>query len=86
MTKSWSNLRMLLIAAGFIGGAGLAHAATFAEIDVDQDGGLTPEEFSAAYPEATQDLWFAIDVNADDVVSEEEHQAAVENGLLPPAT
>lgn len=57
-----------------------ASAATFAEVDANADGWVTPEEFAAAMPDATQDDFVKIDVNGDGAISEEEMAAATAAG------
>lgn len=54
-----------------------------AEIDTDGDGAYSYSELLAAYPTLTEETFLSIDTNADGVVSAEEHNAAVEAGLLP---
>lgn len=73
----------VMLAAGVIGFGAPAVAVTFAEIDANGDGGLSQDEFFAAYPDASEDLWVAADANADGSVTEEELQAAIEAGALP---
>ncbi len=75
-----------LIASGVIASAGAAYAASFEDMDADGDGVVTPEEFAAAYPEAGEDALATVDVNGDGQISENEHTAAVDDGLLPDAT
>lgn len=77
------KLFVMMMAAGAIGFGAPAAAATFAEVDSNGDGGLSQEEFFAAYPEASEDIWMAADANADGAVSEAELQAAIESGALP---
>ena len=62
--------------------AGAALAA-FSDADSDGDGVLSADEFVAAFPDATQEIFVAIDLNADGSIAEEEHAAAVDAGLLP---
>lgn len=69
----------LVAALGF---GGIAFAA-FTDVDTDQDGYLSAEEFVSAFPEATEEIFSATDTNADGMISEEEHVAAVDAGLLP---
>ncbi|MHA3914465.1 EF-hand domain-containing protein [Halovulum sp. GXIMD14793] len=59
--------------------------AAFSDVDADQDGYLSAEEFVAAFPNATEDTFQAADTNADGMISEAEHVAAVDAGLLPAA-
>lgn len=74
---------MVLLAAGVIGTAGAAYAASFGDVDANADGAITQEEFAAAYPEAGEEAWTQADANGDGQLSEEEHQAAVDGGMLP---
>lgn len=83
MTKTWSALCGAAFGLGLAGAAGLVSAAPFTDVDADGDGMLTREEFVAAYPEATEDLWLMLDQNGDEGLSEDEHQAAIDGGLLP---
>lgn len=53
----------------------LAATPTFSEADANSDGWVTPEEFAAAMPDATQDDFVAIDANGDGAISEEEMAA-----------
>lgn len=62
--------------------AGAAHAQT-PLMDADGDGAVTFEEFTAALPDGTTDLFTQIDTDLDGTLSEEEIAAAVEAGLLP---
>ena len=73
----------VLIASGVIASAGVAYAASFEEVDANGDGMITPDELAAAYPDAGEDAVAAIDADSDGQISEEEHTAAVEAGLLP---
>lgn len=75
------NLAIALVT--LLGTAGLAQAATFAKMDTDHSGALSPQEFMAAYPKATKDLWTSVDTNGDGKVTEQELQAAVKAGTLP---
>ncbi|HSG32912.1 MAG TPA: EF-hand domain-containing protein [Sphingomonadaceae bacterium] len=71
------------VAAGLLAASGVALAATFTEIDANGDGAVSKEEFMAAYPDVSDDVWNAVDVNGDDSVSEDELQAAADSGVLP---
>lgn len=70
------------LAALMLGGTAFA---AFSDVDADQDGYLSAEEFVAAFPDATEDMFQAADADADGMISEEEHIAAVDAGLLPQA-
>ena len=72
-----------LFAAGVIGLAGAAHAASFTDIDANADGAISQEEFAAAYPDAGDDAWTAADADADGTLTEAELAAAVEAGVVP---
>lgn len=65
--------------------AASAHAATFAEVDSDGDGAVSPGEFVAAYPDLSADDWNAVDTDADGMLTEQEHQAGLDDGILPSA-
>ncbi len=65
-----------------LGGAAFA---AFSDADADQDGYLSAEEFTTAFPDATEDLFQAADIDADGKISEQEHVVAVDAGLLPAA-
>ena len=55
--------------------AAFAAAPTFAEVDSNSDGYVTPDEFAAANPEATESDFVTIDVNGDGAISEDEMAA-----------
>jgi hypothetical protein len=78
-----TNKLFMMLAAGAIGLAAPAVAASFAEIDGNGDGALSQDEFFAAYPDVSADVWTTTDANADGLVSEDELQAAIEGGSLP---
>lgn len=63
--------------------AASAAFAAFGDLDTDGDGGLSVEEFGTAFPDMSGDIFVSLDVNADGVISEEEHLAAVDAGILP---
>lgn len=63
--------------------AGTAAFAAFADLDADGDGALSAAEFTTAFPDISGDVFLTIDANADGVISEDEHVAAVDAGLLP---
>ena len=77
------NRLCTLVAASLIGVASAASAASFADIDSNGDGAISPDEFAAAYPDAGSDAWTAADANGDGALSEDEHVAAVAAGVLP---
>lgn len=77
------TLSTLLLALGALGLASAASAAAFADVDADGDGAITAAEFIAVYPDIGQDVWVTIDANADGVLTEDEHTAGIEAGLLP---
>ena len=60
-----------------------SNAATFGAIDANGDGTISPMEFVAAYPMSTNDDFDAADVDADGLLSIDEHARAVESGILP---
>ncbi len=49
------------------------------------DGPWTMEEFMAAYPEVTPEVFAEIDTNNDGVIDADELKAAVEAGLVAPS-
>ncbi|MGM0583882.1 MAG: EF-hand domain-containing protein [Pseudomonadota bacterium] len=77
------KLLWMTTAAAALGLAGAAAAASFSDVDANDDGVITQEEFNAAYPEAGENLWMQIDANGDGEVTEDEHQAALDAGALP---
>ncbi len=60
-----------------------AFAANFSAVDADQDGAISPEEFSAAMPDVDTNAFLAADTDQSGTLSEAEMANAVENGLLP---
>lgn len=77
------SLTTLLFGLGALGLASAASAAAFTDVDSNGDGAITAAEFTAVYPDVGQDVWLTIDANADGVLTEDEHAAAIEAGLLP---
>ena len=77
MTKDLkaTTLTLLLLAPG------LALAA--APMDTDGDGLVSMEEFQAAMPDASPDVFDELDSNGDGLLSEEEVTAGQEAGILP---
>lgn len=78
--------RKLAVVAPFVGAlafAGPAFAAAFDAVDANGDGAVTPVEFSAAYPDASEGDFIAADANGDGNLSIEEHDRAIETGILP---
>lgn len=53
----------------------LAATPSFTEVDTNADGWITPDEFVAAMPDATQSDFAAIDANGDGAISAEEMSA-----------
>lgn len=51
--------------------------------DVDGDGMVSMEEFTAAWPDMTAETFAAADANADGALDEAEIAAAAEAGILP---
>ncbi len=51
--------------------------------DADGDGLVTMEEFTAAYPDLTEDTFLVADANADGALDADEMAAAAEAGILP---
>ena len=70
-------------AAGTLLLATQAFANVDAAIDTDGDGVYSMTELAVAYPELTDEMFTAIDANADGAVDAEEFQAAQESALLP---
>jgi Ca2+-binding EF-hand superfamily protein len=64
------------IAALTFAGAAVAQAASFAELDVDQNGELTYAEITATMPDMTMDAFTAADTDGSGSLSEEEFKAA----------
>ncbi|MEM6711586.1 MAG: EF-hand domain-containing protein [Pseudomonadota bacterium] len=52
-------------------------APSFAEADQNIDGIISEDEFMAAFPDATADLFAAADGNADTVLTRAEYENAV---------
>lgn len=51
--------------------------------DTDDDGLLSYNELLAAYPDLTEEIFTAIDTNADGALDADEMEVAQEAGLLP---
>lgn len=79
----FSMLRATLVLVGATAFATAAFAATFAEMDVNGDGGISADEFVAAYPDQDSNTFIAADANGDGLLSTEEHEQAVSSGILP---
>ena len=71
------------VAFGLVLAATPALFAQEAGPDVDGDGMVTMEEFAAAYPDLTEDVFTAADANADGMLDADEIAAATEAGVLP---
>ncbi|MCB1329969.1 MAG: EF-hand domain-containing protein [Maritimibacter sp.] len=71
------------IAFGLVLAATPALFAQDAGPDTDGDGMVTIEEFTAAYPDLTEDVFTAADANADGYLDADEIAAAAEAGLMP---
>jgi len=80
-----NNLFKLLGLALFVSFAASAQAAEFADVDVNGDGAVSPDEFVVAYPNLGREAWDAIDADSDGTLSPQEHQAALDDGVLPQA-
>lgn len=76
------NAIFVLATTGALGFAGMASAA-FTDMDLDQDGYLSTEEFITAFPQVSEPTFLAADSDADGMISAEEHLAAIDAGLLP---
>ncbi|WP_349359682.1 hypothetical protein [Stappia sp.] len=66
------------IAALSFATAAAAQAASFAELDADQNGELTYAEVTAAMPDMTMAAFAEADADANGTLSEEEFTAATE--------
>lgn len=71
------------IAFGLLVAATPALFAQDAGPDVDGDGMVTIEEFTAAYPDLTEESFTLADANADGMLDADEIAAAAEAGVLP---
>ena len=71
------------VAIGFAFVAATAVLGQDAGPDVDGDGMVSMEEFTAAWPDLTADDFTAADSNADGMLDEVEIAAAAEAGVLP---
>lgn len=60
-----------------------AFAADFKTMDTDADGVISEVEFVAAYPEASEAVLEAVDVDKNGALDESEVAAAVDAGILP---
>jgi len=63
--------------------AGFQALAETVVTDTDGNGTYSMEELKAAYPDLTEDVFNAVDANADGAVDADELKAAVEAGTLP---
>ena len=61
--------------------ASSAYAQTMVE-DSDGDGLYSMDEMKAAYPELSEEIFLAVDTNADGMVDADELTAAQEAGVL----
>ena len=52
-------------------------------LDADGDGSVSFEEMLAVYPATTEEVFAAIDTDADGVINEAELSAAVDAGIVP---
>ena len=68
---------------GALAFTGPALAAAFDAVDTNGDGAVTPLEFVAAYPDASENDFAAADVNGDGTLTNDEHDRAIETGILP---
>lgn len=67
MKKTLATLAALTFAT-----AAVAQAASFAELDVDQNGELTYAEVTATMPDMTMEAYTEADTDANGTLSEEE--------------
>ncbi|MEM9754794.1 MAG: hypothetical protein AAF914_02310 [Pseudomonadota bacterium] len=74
--------RLTLIVLG-IGVAGIAQAATMAELDADGDGMASYEEVLAVLPDMAEETFTLVDIDEDGLLSEDELIAGQEVGLIP---
>ena len=71
------------VAFGLLFAATPALYAQDAGPDVDGDGMVSMEEFTAAYPDLTEETFAIADTNADGALDADEIAAAAEAGILP---
>ncbi|MEO0386058.1 MAG: EF-hand domain-containing protein [Pseudomonadota bacterium] len=74
--------RLFLAGTALLLSASAAFAA-FSDVDADGDGAITAVEFTTAFPDLESGSFVAADANADGVITEDEHVAAVDAGILP---
>ena len=77
------TIKVVPVAFGLLLAATPALFAQDAGPDVDGDGMVSMEEFTAAYPELTEETFTMADANADGSLDEAEIAAAAEAGILP---
>lgn len=70
--------RITSLASAIVLMAGLAHAQ-----DADSTS-WTKDEFMAAYPEVTEEVFDQIDLNDDGVIDSDEYLLAIDAGLIEP--
>ena len=76
-------IKVAPVAFGLMFAATPALFAQDAGPDVDGDGMVSMEEFTAAYPELTEETFAVADANADGMLDADEIAAAAEAGVLP---
>lgn len=70
--------RVASLATAIVLMAGLAHAQT------EDTTSWTKEEFMAAYPEVTEEVFEQIDLNNDEMIDSDEYLLAIDAGLIEP--
>ena len=72
----------ILIGMGFFANSAFA-AGSIADIDVNGDGLMSPDEVQAVYPEISAEVFSQVDANNDGGIDEAEMLSGQEQGLLP---
>jgi len=62
------RLSAAALLAAFVSGTAMAQGVEFGQVDQNQDGFVSFEEFAAAVPQITEDAFNAADVNRDQVL------------------
>lgn len=77
------TIKVAPVAFGLLLAATPALFAQDAGPDVDGDGMVSMEEFTAAYPDLTEESFAMADANADGMLDADELAAAAEAGVMP---